>query len=964
MVSPAPTTAANPPPPLSYAERAKKAQNAKTTSLVTHLAPSTSGTRSAPPISRPSALKPPPHAAASTPSSRIPPSASPSAYAEAPRVKTPPSLDSFPEPKLNGDSLRTTSDSSPLGLPPTAPPKNVWEMRMAPASSTPAPAPAPAPAAPHTTQEAVLQQSSSSTLLEKTATPSPPITHPPANGHLASSPDDDDPLNCTPPIIDDAPPVAESGKNKDHEEVDRSHERESSQGQGTRKGIRCQRPRLGPNRSLRSSGHNSPATYAQPHPLPPQEFIPSRPYLATHPPDGGEPEGLIQLPDPNNFIVQPSYFPPPPPFGVSPYHSPHPSGSPANAPYTLPPLSYPGQPGMPPPVPMSGYGTPPYPMYPPTYGYSYGQPYMYWPPPGAPPSHPHPSAFPGDGLPPPTMIARPPPPSESDAVAGYRDICEERGPRTRELSFGSIGLEGSSTPASQGLSVVPEGAALGLDVGSSSAQNSAALPAGPAEKNATKDDDDTKSFTVFSIGVAPGEPTPSRIRSRTRTSSKGPAVSMGNQPHPTETSTESVVATEVVDMTNSDSKWEFGTTKDESAEDGASAIPPPSDPANTEAPNTGPPIPPLSSTFIPGGQAYPGMPPYVPPVFIPGAPLNGLPPPVPSPSAYAPRHPPLSAEDEWAVRDYGYGFGRGGSQPSYSQHPPPPREDRSYRREFQPGDRDQHFGRLRRGSYGQGGYGYERGGERGSFGGRRGRGLGAGYGGRGYSGRGYGRGGYAQRQQQQQQQQQAFVPPPQPDVDVNGYYAPPVPTLATYIPQAFEGYPYAPYPPPPPQAQMASTGPNGQPLTMPMPQTNVGFPLDSTRYYLLGQLEYYLSAQNMAQDFFLRQQMDSRGWIPIDLIAQFNRVLTLTRETHIVVEVLSLSSLVEVRGMHVRPHQWQQFVLPAAAVSTIEGVDGQSLDPADPAPIGYGHPVPSEAAEHPQPPEEDDEEDVQFILSS
>jgi la-related protein 1 len=31
--------------------------------------------------------------------------------------------------------------------------------------------------------------------------------------------------------------------------------------------------------------------------------------------------------------------------------------------------------------------------------------------------------------------------------------------------------------------------------------------------------------------------------------------------------------------------------------------------------------------------------------------------------------------------------------------------------------------------------------------------------------------------------------------------------------------------------------------------------LDPTRWYLLGQLEYYLSPQNLAQDFFLRQRV-------------------------------------------------------------------------------------------------------------
>lgn len=45
---------------------------------------------------------------------------------------------------------------------------------------------------------------------------------------------------------------------------------------------------------------------------------------------------------------------------------------------------------------------------------------------------------------------------------------------------------------------------------------------------------------------------------------------------------------------------------------------------------------------------------------------------------------------------------------------------------------------------------------------------------------------------------------------------------------------------------------------VPVPLSPISFPLDPTRYYLLGQLEYYLSPQNMAQDFFLRQQVRFR----------------------------------------------------------------------------------------------------------
>ena len=44
-------------------------------------------------------------------------------------------------------------------------------------------------------------------------------------------------------------------------------------------------------------------------------------------------------------------------------------------------------------------------------------------------------------------------------------------------------------------------------------------------------------------------------------------------------------------------------------------------------------------------------------------------------------------------------------------------------------------------------------------------------------------------------------------------------------------------------------------MGLPAPRSTLSFPLDTTRYYLLGQLEYYLSPQNMARDFYLRKQV-------------------------------------------------------------------------------------------------------------
>lgn len=66
--------------------------------------------------------------------------------------------------------------------------------------------------------------------------------------------------------------------------------------------------------------------------------------------------------------------------------------------------------------------------------------------------------------------------------------------------------------------------------------------------------------------------------------------------------------------------------------------------------------------------------------------------------------------------------------------------------------------------------------------------------------------------------------------------------------------------------------------------------------------------------------MDSRGWLPIQLLASFNRVRSTTQDYHLVKDVLSLSAIVEVRGDHVRMGggQWERYVLPDAPVSAVE----------------------------------------------
>ncbi|QRV82229.1 La domain-containing protein [Ceratobasidium sp. AG-Ba] len=181
------------------------------------------------------------------------------------------------------------------------------------------------------------------------------------------------------------------------------------------------------------------------------------------------------------------------------------------------------------------------------------------------------------------------------------------------------------------------------------------------------------------------------------------------------------------------------------------------------------------------------------------------------------------------------------------------------------------------------------------------------------------------------------------------YMLPPMPPMDPYgAPYGFNPYaygpygpppppmwnPYAPYgpmpmvPPPPPPAILGGTAPP------PIPITNLGYMLDPMRYYVLGQVEYYLSVQNMCQDLYLRQQMDSQGWIPVATVASFNRLRRLTPDVHVVREMMSISSIIELSpdGEKARMTQgaWAQFVLPdaqdasSASEATTATVDGTS----------------------------------------
>lgn len=111
--------------------------------------------------------------------------------------------------------------------------------------------------------------------------------------------------------------------------------------------------------------------------------------------------------------------------------------------------------------------------------------------------------------------------------------------------------------------------------------------------------------------------------------------------------------------------------------------------------------------------------------------------------------------------------------------------------------------------------------------------------------------------------------------------------------------------------------------------------------------------------------MDSRGWIPISLIASFNRVKHFTVDVQHVKHVLCLSSIVQVKDDWVRMsgNQWESYVLPNASASTVEPVEpDHTLAPVQPTEV----PCSEGGSENPDVEgevEDEDEDDVVFVMN-
>lgn len=120
---------------------------------------------------------------------------------------------------------------------------------------------------------------------------------------------------------------------------------------------------------------------------------------------------------------------------------------------------------------------------------------------------------------------------------------------------------------------------------------------------------------------------------------------------------------------------------------------------------------------------------------------------------------------------------------------------------------------------------------------------------------------------------------------------------------------------------------------------------EAVRLAVKKQIEYYFSVENLCKDIFLRSKMDEDGFIPLAVIASFNRVRMLTPDPLIIVEALEDSETVETskdREFLRARSNYVQWVLPEAQRDTTGHRPKAVLVPAVVvAPLAAARPVPS-----------------------
>ncbi|XP_061367725.1 la-related protein 1C [Gastrolobium bilobum] len=164
-----------------------------------------------------------------------------------------------------------------------------------------------------------------------------------------------------------------------------------------------------------------------------------------------------------------------------------------------------------------------------------------------------------------------------------------------------------------------------------------------------------------------------------------------------------------------------------------------------------------------------------------------------------------------------------------------------------------------------------------------------------------------------------FIRPPPPPNSAQFIHPPPVRPFGSHIgfhelvpPMVFVAAP------PPPLDSL-----RGAPFVPPMPHHALfytGPPDPQLHTKIVNQIDYYFSNENLIRDTFLRRNMDDQGWVPIKLIAGFNKVMHLTDNIQLIIDAVRTSSVVELQGDKIRRrNDWGKWVMPPVQFSNVTG---------------------------------------------
>ncbi|XP_065839160.1 la-related protein 1-like isoform X2 [Oscarella lobularis] len=85
---------------------------------------------------------------------------------------------------------------------------------------------------------------------------------------------------------------------------------------------------------------------------------------------------------------------------------------------------------------------------------------------------------------------------------------------------------------------------------------------------------------------------------------------------------------------------------------------------------------------------------------------------------------------------------------------------------------------------------------------------------------------------------------------------------------------------------------------------------DAVKESIKNQIDYYFSGENLTGDIYLRRQMDSEGFIPLNLVASFYRVQALCQDYSLIRKAIEESEVVELIDDKLRKKEgWEQWLI-------------------------------------------------------